>query len=127
MSSVADALRQHAPAYLEKYGERVPLIHRKVLMAIMRCRTGELGSLIYQCKSCLAGHWVGRSCGNRRGTFREQTKESRSQFDGCQHDRTDSRETEALSRTGYPPLIQSGATVSSGPTEVLFSGFGTGS
>lgn len=65
MPTVADALRQHAPAYLEKYGERVPLMHRKVLMAIMRCRTGELGSLIYRCKSCADTHWVGRSCGNR--------------------------------------------------------------
>ena len=65
MPSVADALRQHAPAYLDQYGDRIPLMHRKVLMAIMRCRTGELGSLVYQCKSCSAGHWVGRSCGNR--------------------------------------------------------------
>jgi len=40
-------------------------MHRKVLMAIMRCRTGELGDVIYQCKSCSTGHWVGRSCGNR--------------------------------------------------------------
>lgn len=65
MPTVAAALRQHAPAYFEKYGNRVPLMHRKVLMAIMRCRTGELGGLVYQCTSCSARHWVGRSCGNR--------------------------------------------------------------
>ena len=65
MPSVAEALRQHAPAYLAKYGNRVPLLHRKVLLAIMRCRTGALGSLIYQCQSCSNHHWVGRSCGNR--------------------------------------------------------------
>ncbi len=65
MPTVADALRQHAPAYLHKYGDRVPLMHRKVLMAILRCRTGELGNIIYRCKSCPTPHWVGRSCGNR--------------------------------------------------------------
>ena len=65
MPSVADALRQHAPAYLAKYGYRVPLMHRKVLSAIMRCRTGELGHVVYRCLACDKQHWVGRSCGNR--------------------------------------------------------------
>lgn len=74
MPSVADALRQHAPAYLTKFGDRVPLMHRKVLMAIMRCRTGELGSLIYQCNSCSTRHWVGRSCGNRHCPNCQQEK-----------------------------------------------------
>ena len=74
MPSVADALRQHVPAYLEKFGDRVPLMHRKVLTAILRCRTGELGSLIYQCKTCSAPHWVGRSCGNRHCPNCQQEK-----------------------------------------------------
>lgn len=74
MPSVADALRQHAPAYLAKYGDRVPLMHRKVLMAIMRCRTGELGSLLFQCSSCSTRHWVGRSCGNRHCPNCQQEK-----------------------------------------------------
>jgi hypothetical protein len=65
MVSVADCLRQHAPAYLETFGDRVPLGHRKVLSAILRCRTGELGGVIYQCDGCGREHWVGRSCGNR--------------------------------------------------------------
>jgi len=65
MASVADCLRQHAPAYLQKFGNRVPLGHRKVLSAIMRCRTGELGGVVYQCSDCGHQHWVGRSCGNR--------------------------------------------------------------
>ena len=65
MASVADCLRQHAPAYLQKFGTRVPLGHRKVLSAIMRCRTGELGGVVYQCSDCGHQHWVGRSCGNR--------------------------------------------------------------
>ncbi len=65
MATVADCLRQHAPAYLAKFGESVPFGHRKVLAAITRCRTGELGSILYQCGDCRRRHWVGRSCGNR--------------------------------------------------------------
>ncbi len=65
MISVANCLRQHAPAYLAEFGESVPLGHRKVLAAIMRCRTGELGGVLYRCEGCGREHWVGRSCGNR--------------------------------------------------------------
>ena len=65
MTSVSDCLRQHAPAYLERFGKSVPTGHRKVLGAITRCRTGELGGLLYQCDGCGREHWVGRSCGNR--------------------------------------------------------------
>lgn len=65
MATVADALRQHAPAYLDRYGSDVCLGHRKVLSYITRCRTGQLGSIVYQCDGCGLRHWVGRSCGNR--------------------------------------------------------------
>ena len=65
MPSVADALRQHADGYLRLYGERMPTEHKRVLAAIIRCRTGALGSLRYDCRSCRRTHWVGRSCGNR--------------------------------------------------------------
>lgn len=65
MPSVADCLRQHAPAYLAKFGDDVPLGHRKVIAAITRCRTGALGGVHYQCDGCGREHWVGRSCGNR--------------------------------------------------------------
>jgi hypothetical protein len=65
MPTVAEALRQHVPGYLETFGSRIPLGHRKVLSYITRCRTGQLGNVIYKCKSCQREHWVGRSCGNR--------------------------------------------------------------
>jgi hypothetical protein len=64
MPSVADCLRQHAPAYLAKFGDAVPTGHRKVLGAISRCRTGELGGVLYERDDCGRQHWVGRSCGN---------------------------------------------------------------
>lgn len=63
--TVADALRKFAPAYIAKYGSRMPPHHRKVLGLIVRCKTGELGNLVYQCDTCQRRHWVGRSCGNR--------------------------------------------------------------
>ncbi len=63
--TVASALRQHAPQYLEAFGSSVPLGHRKVLSYIMRCRSGQLGSVMFACETCHHQHWVGRSCGNR--------------------------------------------------------------
>ena len=65
MPTVADCLRQHAPAYLKQFGSAVPLGHRKVISFITRCRTGELGNVMYRCNDCGREHWVGRSCGNR--------------------------------------------------------------
>ncbi len=41
--SVADCLRQHGEEFLQQCGEKVTLSQRKVLSAIQRCRTGELG------------------------------------------------------------------------------------
>ncbi len=77
MVSVADCLRQHAPAYLQEFGQRVPMGHRKVISAITRCRTGELGGVVYQCDGCGRVHWVGRSCGNRHcpNCQKEKTQE----------------------------------------------------
>lgn len=65
MPGVADVIRQHAPAYLKQFGDRVPSGHRRVINAIARCRTGDLGAVLYQCDGCGRRHWVGRSCGNR--------------------------------------------------------------
>ncbi len=76
MPTVADALRQHAPAYLQKFADRVPLGHRKVLSYIMRCRTGQLGSVVYRCRSCQSQHWVDRACGNRHCPHCQQQKTS---------------------------------------------------
>jgi hypothetical protein len=74
MPAVADVVRQHAPAYLERFGEAVPRAHRKVLGAIADCRTGRLGTVVFACKNCERRHRIGRSCGNRH-------------CPGCQHDK----------------------------------------
>ena len=81
MPTVADCLRQHGDAFLKSADStpssagRLTLQQRKVLAAIRRCRTGELGHVLYQCGGCGREHWVGRSCGNRH-------------CPGCQHEKT---------------------------------------
>lgn len=65
MPTVADVLRRHGDEYLQRFGERMPAEHKRVLRAIMACRTGELGTVHYQCVACGRTHVMGRSCGNR--------------------------------------------------------------
>jgi hypothetical protein len=74
MPTVADVLRQYGPAYLERYGATMPAEHHKVLQAIMACRTGELGTVLYVCESCGQTHAMGRSCGNRHCPSCQQDK-----------------------------------------------------
>jgi hypothetical protein len=75
MPTVAEVLRRHGPSYLEQFGERMPAEHQKVLRALVACRTGELGTVVYTCSSCGRTHAMGRSCGNRHCPT-------------CQHDKT---------------------------------------
>ena len=65
MPTVADCLRQHGERFLQEYADKVTLQQRKVLSAITRCRTGELGHVIFACDGCQRQHWVGRSSGKR--------------------------------------------------------------
>lgn len=65
MPTVAEVVRRYGGAYLEKFGQAVPREHRKVLAMIARCRTGELGTVLYRCVQCNRLHGIGRSCGNR--------------------------------------------------------------
>lgn len=75
MPTVADCLRQHGDTFLQQYSDKISLQQRKVLSAITRCRTGELGSVIFACDDRGHQHWVGRSCGNRH-------------CPNCQHEKT---------------------------------------
>ena len=65
MLELADIVRRHAPAYLARFGARVPQAHRKALRAIERCRTPENGGHIYRCTACAAGHFGFHSCHHR--------------------------------------------------------------
>ncbi len=65
MATVQDIFREYGPAYLEKYGERIPHAHRKVIDAILSCRTPGCGMIVYECTECRENHHIFRSCGNR--------------------------------------------------------------
>jgi len=43
----------------------MPRRHRKVIHAIINCRSGEYGAAYYRCEGCGGRHRVDRSCGNR--------------------------------------------------------------
>jgi hypothetical protein len=74
MPTVADVMRRHGTAYLERFGAAVPAQHNKVLQTIMACRTGQLGTVVYHCISCGHHHFMGRSCGNRHCPTCQQDK-----------------------------------------------------
>jgi hypothetical protein len=74
MPTVADVLRQHGGTYLERFGAAMPTEHKQVLMALCACRTGALGTVVYECVSCGRTHAMGRSCGNRHCPTCQQGK-----------------------------------------------------
>lgn len=65
MLELADIVRRHAPAYLGRFGARVPHAHRAALRAIARCRTPENGGQLYRCTQCAAEHFGFHSCHHR--------------------------------------------------------------
>jgi hypothetical protein len=74
MATVADVVRRYGGDYLRKFGKRIPAEHRKVLAMISSCRTGKLGTVVYQCEHCRRMHCIGRSCGNRHCPTCQQHK-----------------------------------------------------
>ena len=74
MPTVADVMRRHGTAYLERFGATMPAEHKKVLRTIVACRTGQLGTVLYRCASCGRQHVMGRSCGNRHCPTCQQDK-----------------------------------------------------
>jgi hypothetical protein len=52
---LADYQAQHSLSQLE----------RRTIQALLDCRSGQLGSTLYQCAHCGRQHFVHRSCGNR--------------------------------------------------------------
>jgi hypothetical protein len=65
MSRIQDIFRDHASAYLERYGDVVPEAHRRVIRAVCDCRSGACGHHEFACPDCGQTHWANSSCGNR--------------------------------------------------------------
>ena len=64
MGAITDIFRTFGPEYINTY-PNMPAQHRKVIGAIINCRSGEYGAAFYSCESCGQHHQVDRSCGNR--------------------------------------------------------------
>ena len=63
--TVRDVFLTHAKGYLEAFGHRMPGDHKKVIRAIIQCRTPELGTIVCACEECANTYRIFRSCGNR--------------------------------------------------------------
>jgi Transposase zinc-binding domain len=65
MTSINDIFRSFGSEYLQRYAQAMPKTHRKVIDAMIACRTERCGVALYQCESCAKCHQLYRSCGNR--------------------------------------------------------------
>ena len=63
--SVRDIFQAHGQSYLETFGDSIPLQHRKVMRAIIQCRTPQLGAIVCRCEGCGKTYPIFCSCGNR--------------------------------------------------------------
>ena len=63
--NLADVVRRHGPAYLHKYGARMPQSHRRALDAILRCHTPAQGGSLYACDHCGTRRFAWHRCGHR--------------------------------------------------------------
>jgi hypothetical protein len=65
MTTINEIFQDYAPDYIARFGQAIPSQHRKVINAIIQCRTQHCGTMIYQCEQCGQNHILYRSCGNR--------------------------------------------------------------
>ena len=65
MSAIQQLFQDFGPSYLARFGDAVPVQHRKVIAAIQNCRSGDYGHCVYTCEDCGENHLQPRSCGNR--------------------------------------------------------------
>lgn len=65
MGKIANILKLHQDAYMDKYGDSMPPSHIKVVDAIINCRKGEYGVSVFECDNCGKLHFSMNCCGNR--------------------------------------------------------------
>jgi hypothetical protein len=65
MGAIQDLFRAHGPAYLARFGARMPVEHKNVIAAIIGCGSPASGSLLYGCEACAQEQLLPRCCGNR--------------------------------------------------------------
>jgi hypothetical protein len=64
-NSIQQLFRTYGPAYVERFGEHMPVNHKKVIQAICNCGTGLCGTHSFSCDGCGKLHSADGSCGNR--------------------------------------------------------------
>ena len=65
LPSIGEIFRTYGPAYLKKFADSMHSDQINAMVAIMRCRTPDAGSVVYRCQQCEKFHHVLKSCGNR--------------------------------------------------------------
>jgi hypothetical protein len=66
MSSLAEIIQQHGPAYQKKFAARLLPSHRRALWDLAHCRTAAFGGHLYECSSCQRPHYQYHSCQNEK-------------------------------------------------------------
>jgi hypothetical protein len=65
MLGLADVIRRHGPAYVERYKPSLLPSHLRAIQAISHCRTPDMGGHLAECAHCGAEHLLFHSCGHR--------------------------------------------------------------
>ena len=65
MMTIKEIFQAFGPKYIQRFGDRMLFEHRKVIDAIINCRTQHYGVAIYECETCAQTHIVFRCFGNR--------------------------------------------------------------
>lgn len=65
MPELAEVFRTFGPAYLERFGGKIPPSHRRALTDLIACRTEAMGGHLAECEYCGHQHYSYHSCRNR--------------------------------------------------------------
>jgi hypothetical protein len=65
MPTLADVVRQHGPAYRERFGATLLPSHARAMRDIVGCRTAAIGAHVLECVDCGERHLVFHSCKSR--------------------------------------------------------------
>lgn len=63
--TVRDVFLAYGKMYLDAFGQRMPENHKKVVQAIIQCRTPQMGTILCTCEKCKETYRIFKSCGNR--------------------------------------------------------------
>jgi len=54
MGTIKNIFKEHGPAYLDRYGDRMPRQHKKVIRAIINCKTDVFGVVFVSIPAMIA-------------------------------------------------------------------------